>query len=80
MNHILSLAFLGKDDADLGTFASTKENPEDGPKDGVASETRLVSETQRIVGIYGVKDEARQMTSLGFILKETSQTQQGKKN
>ena len=75
MNHILSLAYLGIDDVDLGTFASTKENQEDGPKDEAASNTRLVSESQRIVGIYGVKDEARQMTSLGFILKETSQTQ-----
>ena len=46
----------------------TQENPED--SSAWALEKRTLRENQVIMGIYGVKDEARNLTSLGFIIRE----------
>ena len=43
---------------------------DEGAEERYSLEVCALAENQILVGIYGVKDEAKQFTSLGFILKE----------
>ena len=43
---------------------------EEGAEENYTLEVSTLAPNQRIVGIFGVKDEAKQFPSLGFILKE----------
>ena len=61
------MAFHDAEDALIGGFSPSAEGEEDG-----SVVTRSLLSRQTIIGIYGVKDEARHFTSLGFITKENT--------
>lgn len=65
MSQVFNLVFKDESGAELASFIPGGE-----PKPDLSFQTRSIGKSFCVVGIYGIKDDARHITSLGFITKE----------
>lgn len=63
---IMGVKLLDADGNTIGSFEPSGEEQ----SSTFQEEVRTLKEGHRIVGVYGVKDDARAFTSFGFIVKE----------
>ena len=63
-SQVFSLSFKDESGEDIASFGTDEE-----PQPNQTLQTRSVSRLHRVVGVYGIKDEARHITSLGFLIK-----------
>ena len=64
---IMGLQIFGQaDQTEIGRFQGDDDSAI------LSYQARQIQSGQTIVGIYGVKDEAKHFTSMGFILKEST--------